>query len=124
MSDTTYPTRFTSKYGSCPLLGPGNYTEWSLNVRILLRGAHALGIVDGSEPAPASTTTTIGKDYVKRKDTAITLLWNSLTPAAQELVAMNSEEPYEMWNILKDRLDVTINKVAAARIREQFNIKQ
>ena len=113
-------TRFTCKYESCPLLGAGNYTEWSLNVWMLLRGAHALSIVDGTEPVPAAAVAL--RDYDKPKDTAALLLWNSLTPAAQQLVAA-TEEPHGMWTALKDRLDITMNNVAAARIRRHFNVE-
>ena len=50
----TPTNRFTCKYGSCPLLGPSNYAEWNLSIQMLLQGAYALGLVNGTEAAPMS----------------------------------------------------------------------
>src|ERR1700741_3160167 len=118
----TPTNRFTCKYGSCPLLGSSNYAEWNLSVQMLLRGAHALGLVDRTEAAPTSGANAL-RNYAKGKETAVSLLWNTLTPSTQQVVAITAE-PNEMWTILKQRLDVTLNTITAARIRWQFNVEK
>ena len=60
------------------------------------------------------------QDYIKRRDLAVSLIFNSLSNSTKELVA-EEEDPNRMWTILKERKNTALNDVAAANIRGQFN---
>jgi hypothetical protein len=152
----TSPTSsiFTCKYGSSPLLGESNYTEWATHMRVLLIGADVFDIVNGSEPPPAAPTTTTEtrrrpgprprlhdvpdvsrltlqeptsqelRAYNKRRNLAISLIWSSLSSTAKGLVTKELEDPQRMWTILMERKNTALNDVAAANIREQFNLEK
>ena len=91
-------------------------------MKVMLAGANVIDIVDGSEPPPPATASAARQsDYIKRERLAASLIWNSLSSNAQQLVVNEVENPHGMWTTLKERLDAAQNDVAAARIRDQFN---
>ena len=106
--DTTQSTsRFSSKHGSSPYLGEGNYAEWKVHMKVILVGISAFEIVEGTElepPAPAVATRLAAdryaeserKDYFKRKGLAAMLIWNSLRLPAQSLVISENDDLHAM----------------------------
>src|SRR5215208_184283 len=114
-------TRFTYKHGSAPYLGENNYNEWSIDMEMMLSGANVFDIVDGSEPPPPATAgASRQNEYLKRERLAASLIWASLTSTARQLISAQRQDPEAMWNTLKERLNVALNDVSAARIRDQF----
>jgi len=83
--NTQQPTSSTGRYtcgkhGSAPLLGDDNYTEWLLDIKMILFGLNVFDIVDGSEQAPSAPAAR--QKYVERKRQAASIIWNSLSPSA------------------------------------------
>ena len=76
---TSSTGRYTcGKYGSAPFLGDDNYTEWLLNMKMMLLGLNVFDIVDGSEPAPPAAARAAQQKYLERKRLAASIIWNSL----------------------------------------------
>jgi hypothetical protein len=71
---------YASKYGTITLLNRTNYATWKLDITTVLLAANALEIVLGESLTPANLANQAGHDWIKRRGTALNLLYMSTSP--------------------------------------------
>ncbi|KAI5064141.1 hypothetical protein GOP47_0021221 [Adiantum capillus-veneris] len=100
-----------SKYYQIEKLNGTNYLPWSLRLQMLLEKAGNLGVVDGSEPNPATAPLPAGQvaanqadvDAWKKKDLeARTEIILHLGDKQLQLVRQ-SKTAHEMWDLLRSQ---------------------
>ena len=129
----TMPTNsnLTTKYGACPLLSPTNFSQWRNSLQYLLIGADTWDIVTGIEeqPAMAAPNATVAatararddlKDFRKRSQLALSLIFSSVSPALQSYI-QGKNDPVDMWTTLVSRMDEVKNEHGATLVRQQFH---
>lgn len=97
-----------------PKLIRTNYHSWKLDAEVQLMGLGALGIVEGTEPAPEIPTGTRAsdiaiynqnlKDYRQAREKAIQWIWNHIHSDFHSVVAAVRRDPRAMWLELERRL--------------------
>ena len=119
-SSTIY---YKSKFGSIKKLDNSNYAIWKGDVTVILQAMGAYAIVNGEEEEPAAGNTAAARtaiaDYQKRRAYAISAIRFSCTNEAAMYVN-GLTDPTEMWQILKERLDLTTSYIGRTSIVAQF----
>jgi len=122
-NDQSSKTYYTSKFGSIKKLSNTNYAIWKGDVTVILQAMGAYTIVNGEEDEPAAGNTAAARtataDYQKRRAYAISAIHFSCTDEAA-IYVNGLSDPSEMWQILKERLDLTTSYIGRTAIVAQF----
>jgi len=122
-NDQSSKTYYTSKFGSIKKLSNTNYAIWKGDVTVILQAMGAYAIVNGEEDEPAAGNTAAARtataDYQKRRAYAISAIRFSCTDEAA-IYVNGLSDPSEMWQILKERLDLTTSYIGRTAIVAQF----
>jgi len=122
-NDQSSKTYYTSKFGSIKKLSNINYAIWTGDVTVILQAMGAYTIINGEkdEPAAGNTATarTATADDQKRRTYAISAIRFSCTDEAA-IYINGLSDPSKMWQILKERLDLTTLYIGRTAIVAQF----
>ena len=94
--------------------------DWARNVRAFMRGEDCLKIVLRDEEEPAANNYTRWKEFHTRKGAAYTLIFASCTLEIQEYIS-GIDEPADMWDTLRAKLDGAASRAGRTMIARQFN---
>ena len=126
-NDQSSKTYYTSKFGSIKKLSNINYAIWTGDVTVILQAMGAYTIINGEkdEPAAGNTATarTATADDQKRRTYAISAIRFSCTDEAA-IYINGLSDPSKMWQILKERLDLTTLYIGRTAIVVQFQNAQ
>jgi len=122
-NDQASKTYYTSKFGSIKKLSNPNYAIWKGDVTVILQAIGAYVIVNGEEDEPAADNTAAARtataDYQKRGAYAISAIRFSCTDEAA-IYENGLSDASEMWQILKERLDLTTSYIGRTASVAQF----
>jgi len=96
---------FLSKWaGSVPRLTHSNFAAWSNAIKYVLIGTNTWDIVTGVEGAPQDGGEEY-REYYKRSNQTVSILYGSITPAIQAYVA-GVVDPAEMGSTICKTMDI------------------
>jgi len=85
-----------------------------------MRGDDCLKIVLREEEEPSVNNYTGWKEFQSRKGAAYALIFASCTPEIQEYIS-NIDEPADMWDTLREKLEDAASRAGRTMIARQFN---
>lgn len=109
---------YRCKYGETPKLTSTNYSTWRTDIESFLRTEDVLEIVRGNEPAPLAGVQAIQR-YRSRVGKAYGLISNSCT-APIKIYIRDMEDPTEIWNTLKEKLDTASSRAGQLALAHTF----
>ena len=114
-------TFFLSKYaGEVPLLNESNYAVWSNLMKMHLDSIDALDIVTGATPKPNSETNTIEYEIWRRSEAKAKAAINGACTLGIRGYILDCTSSAEMWNRLKDRLDIASSAKGRQLLKRKF----
>jgi len=119
MQTPTPSDYFVTKAGSIPRLTHTNFAVWSNAIKYALIGTNTWDIVTGVEDVPQDGNVEY-KEYYKRSNKAISILYGSITPSIQAYVA-GVVDPAEMWSTICKTMDIVQNESGSTFMRDKFH---
>jgi hypothetical protein len=115
---------YTSKYGSLKKLNELNYVKWQSDLKIVLRSMRAYKIVTGEEVEPPAANNNAARlaleSFQTRQALAATAIQFSCGDSVQHHIEGMEDDPKEMWDTLKARLNTTATHVGRTTIHNSF----
>jgi len=109
----TDSTTYTCKHGSTPILSARNYHSWKNNITNLLAMDDSLEIVFGTELAPSANATAQARDFRKRSQRAVEMIWSSTEPCIRTILnCLGHRDLHAAWEALHERYDVAASQFA------------
>jgi len=123
-SNSVTPATYTSKYGTIDLLDRTNYATWNPQITCTLLAANALEIALGESLAPANIATQAGQEWVRKRDIALRLPYNSTVPEIQKSLEPlhNSKDVVAMWTHLAT-FDPSLDSIFCMQLMEEFALE-
>jgi hypothetical protein len=117
---TTKPDTFKHPKGSFDRLTDLNYTSWCINMRRVLRSIRAWRIVMGEEEKPAEDAADdVKQKHLERIDDAAACIFDACTKAIKRYIE-KTDDPKEMWDILKEKLDAVKTSTGRQQMHQRF----
>jgi len=109
---------FVTKTGSVPRLTHTNFAAWSNAIKYVLIGTDCWTIVNGEEVAPLDVDHY--KEFSKRANRAVSLIYGSITPALQAYVGGITDAAL-MWTKLCATMDIVQNESGSTFMHDKFH---
>jgi len=119
MQTPTPSDYFVTKAGSIPRLTHTNFAVRSNAIKYVLIGTNTWDIVTGVADVPQDEDVEY-KEYYKRSNKVISILYGSITPAIQAYVA-GVVDPAEMWSTICKTMDIVQNESGSTFMRDKFH---
>jgi hypothetical protein len=116
-SNSTTSSTYASKYGTITLLNRTNYATWKLDITAVLLAANALEIVLGESLTPANLANQAGHDWIKRRGTALNLLYMLTSPEIRNTLTsfLDGRDVVAMWEHLAT-FDLSLDSVYTLKL--------
>jgi hypothetical protein len=122
--NSTTSSTHVSKYGTITLLNRTNYVTWKLDITAVLLAANAPEIVLRESPAPANLANQAGQDWIKRRGTALNLLYMSTSPKIRNTLTsfLNERDVVAMWVHLAT-FNLSLDSVYTLKLLQEFTLE-
>ena len=99
----TDSTMYTCKHGLTPILSARNYHSWKNNITNLLAMEDSLEIDLGTDLAPTGNTTAQARDFRKRLQHALGMIWSSTEPSIRMFLnRLEHRDTHTAWEALRE----------------------
>jgi hypothetical protein len=117
---STKPDTFKHPKASFDRLTDINYTSWRIDMRRVLRSIGAWRIIMGEETEPdEDAAADVKQKYIERTEDAAACIYDACTKAIKRYIE-KTDDPKEMWDTLKEKLDTAKTSTGRQQIHQRF----
>ena len=116
-----------TKSGTIPRLTHNNFAIWFNTIKYVLIGTDAWNIIIGREAEPNIPAVRVNvwhrneyKDYTKRANKAVSLIYGSVTPLVQAYIT-GIPDPRIMWTTLQEGMNIVENEWGSTYLWRKFH---